>query len=399
MTSMLTDEQLDQMVARATAVKVASGDPLTPGAMNRELRRKVQVRQYRDLETEIVEYYSDAIQKQLADALGEKKKDPTPNSILFLASNERVDRMGDIIRVKGWQLDEYKKNPVFLRQHAAHEEPVGRGVEVFKTRDPALMIRVQFPTEDVDPAGARIHKLYTSRFLQAVSVGFQPRETMVIQDEDERAALGLGKYGVVYTSQDLLELSAVSIPANPDARQIASFMGMVDAGAWTSDDCDALEAEGHLCEALKTAWSEARPLFAVPSEIRSQAGDAPEGAAEGAPCAPSPSTAATSGGEGGDEHGAPRGPETGVLDDVRQVLDEVRALRDEIKDALGGRHPGAGVTDPDRGSRPEAREQTGDSATRTMDRPEQGNDEDLYAALMEGAEETKALFQNERSES
>ena len=35
----------------------------------------------------------------------------------FVASDESVDRYGDIIRASGWQLDNFRKNPVLLFAH------------------------------------------------------------------------------------------------------------------------------------------------------------------------------------------------------------------------------------------------------------------------------------------
>ena len=40
--------------------------------------------------------------------------DEANRTIEFVASTEAVDRYGDVIRVAGWKLDAYKKNPVFL---------------------------------------------------------------------------------------------------------------------------------------------------------------------------------------------------------------------------------------------------------------------------------------------
>src|SRR6185503_19793407 len=44
----------------------------------------------------------------------------------FVASDESVDRSGDIIRASGWQLDNFRKNPVFLWAHKSSEPPIGK---------------------------------------------------------------------------------------------------------------------------------------------------------------------------------------------------------------------------------------------------------------------------------
>lgn len=35
----------------------------------------------------------------------------------FVASDETADRYGDIVRVAGWDLANYKRNPIVLFQH------------------------------------------------------------------------------------------------------------------------------------------------------------------------------------------------------------------------------------------------------------------------------------------
>jgi hypothetical protein len=44
----------------------------------------------------------------------------------FVASDETVDRYGDIIRASGWQLDNFRKNPVLLFGHQSGALPVGK---------------------------------------------------------------------------------------------------------------------------------------------------------------------------------------------------------------------------------------------------------------------------------
>ena len=56
-----------------------------------------------------------------------------------------------------------------------------------------------------------VELLYRQRFLRAVSVGFRAREFSFRKGRDGSVD------GVEYTRQELLELSAVPVPANPHA--------------------------------------------------------------------------------------------------------------------------------------------------------------------------------------
>ncbi|NKI20347.1 hypothetical protein HFN20_03700 [Paenibacillus dendritiformis] len=54
-------------------------------------------------------------------------KSPTENRVLrFIGSTETEDRDQDVIRATGWQLENYKKNPVFLWAHDYTVPPIGR---------------------------------------------------------------------------------------------------------------------------------------------------------------------------------------------------------------------------------------------------------------------------------
>jgi len=138
-------------------------------------------------------------------------------------SNETVDRHGDIVRVEGWDLSDYKKNPVFLWGHDYDHEPVGKALKVTKKvnkekpSENALMFKIYFPTRDISEKADNVYKMYKSGILSATSVGFMPTEMKRPKDEDEREKLGLGKWGVEFTKQKLWELSAVTVPSNPDA--------------------------------------------------------------------------------------------------------------------------------------------------------------------------------------
>ncbi len=127
--------------------------------------------------------------------------------LTVVASDESPDRLGDVVRAGGWDLDAYKHNPVFLWAHDYTRTPIGRcswvGVDGAK-----LMATVEFaPTAFT----REVELLYRQRFLRAVSVGFRAREFSFRKSRDGSVD------GVEYTKQELLELSAVPVPANPHA--------------------------------------------------------------------------------------------------------------------------------------------------------------------------------------
>lgn len=127
---------------------------------------------------------------------------------LFVASEESEDRMGDVIEVEGWDTKEFKKNPVFMLNHDYSLLPIGT-VPMVKKDGKQLLAGVQWDTED--EMAAFVQGKYQRGVMRAVSVGFRPTEF-------ERSG-----EGIRFKKQELLELSAVSVPAHPHA--LARMMG------------------------------------------------------------------------------------------------------------------------------------------------------------------------------
>ena len=136
-------------------------------------------------------------------------------SVLFTISKEVVDRDGDILRASGVDFSNYMKNPVFLSFHNSREFPLGK-VTKFWVEGNEVKAIVYFPTLEelsTDPNNASekaklvdfTYHCYKTGMLNAVSVGFIPLEWI----ETEK--------GYDILKWELLEFSAVAVPANQDA--------------------------------------------------------------------------------------------------------------------------------------------------------------------------------------
>jgi HK97 family phage prohead protease len=114
-------------------------------------------------------------------------------------------------------------NPVFLWAHDYSRPPIGKGVAV--STDGSLAVKVQFVSKDIDPFAEQIYQLYKSGIMSTVSVGFMPYKVDNLTENDMKQRPEL-KYGR-RISAELLELSAVPVPANPNAlasREMAEVM-------------------------------------------------------------------------------------------------------------------------------------------------------------------------------
>ena len=145
----------------------------------------------------------------------EKEISDEERIIEFTNSTPTQDRYHDTIDQNGWQLENFRKNPVVLWAHDYGQPPVAKSVNVW-VEEGKLKSRDQFTPRDLYPFGFMVFELYKNGFLNAKSVGFQPI-TYAFNNETD---------GVEYYTQELLEHSCVPVPANPEALVSAKSMGI-----------------------------------------------------------------------------------------------------------------------------------------------------------------------------
>jgi hypothetical protein len=215
-------------------------------------------------------------------------RDNSCNSCLdFVSSDETLDRYDEIISASGWNLANYQRNPVFQNAHqygdiiftlgrAIITEVRQRGQSSSSSSSSSsglvLYQRIEFAT-GVNPMARIAYGLYEGKFLNAVSVGFVPvrwvdgngkeystksssssfssssssNSELVVDrqsglgpsaaqaldsrpstlDSGQRSAGGFRRK---YLEQELLEVSAVGIPANPNALALGLKSGAVEKG-------------------------------------------------------------------------------------------------------------------------------------------------------------------------
>lgn len=117
------------------------------------------------------------------------------------------DRMEERFSKGAWRLDNYRKNPVVLWAHDQYNGPIGKTLSLTEDES-GLLADIQFDDQSED--AMRIFSLYVRGYLNAFSVGFIPFKLQIEQMDPE-------KKGIVWTDAELLEYSAVSVPANPGA--------------------------------------------------------------------------------------------------------------------------------------------------------------------------------------
>lgn len=148
----------------------------------------------------------------------EVKAEADSRALTFTISTQSVDRQGDSVAVTGWHTAEYRKNPVVLWAHDRTSLPVARSLNEWVEGN-ALKARAEFTPAGMARFNDTVYEMYKQGFLSAVSVGFLPRK-WAWSEETNR------KLGIDFIEQDLLEFSAVPVPANADALIEARSAGL-----------------------------------------------------------------------------------------------------------------------------------------------------------------------------
>ena len=153
--------------------------------------------------------------------------------IQMTGSTEDYDRIGDRMLMSGVMLTNYLKNPVVLANHnygECTEKPtcIGKAIDV-KVQESQLIFKIQFA--ETDNARDWFY-LYANKYMNASSIGFDPIKY-------EPNAQG----GYDYTQWELLELSLVSVPCNPNAIQNAYKSGHISKKMYETIKKKTIESE------------------------------------------------------------------------------------------------------------------------------------------------------------
>jgi HK97 family phage prohead protease/HK97 family phage major capsid protein len=142
------------------------------------------------------------------------------NGLEFVLSDDTPDRLDDIIQADGWDLKNFKRNPVALFNHNS-DFPIGkwRNLRVEKNE---LRGHLELAPEGTSPRIDEIRKLIDAGILKAVSVGFRPLKHKRRSD-DEKDYKGFGHR---FIRSELVETSVVAVPANANALAVAKSLNI-----------------------------------------------------------------------------------------------------------------------------------------------------------------------------
>lgn len=135
-----------------------------------------------------------------------KEIDAENRTITGMITTDAVDRYREVVDPNGAVLEAYRKNPVVLLNHASWGLPIGKNLWI-KSASNGLIAKTQFADTQL---GRDVLGLYEGKYMRAWSIGFIP------QAWEDYDVVEFG-YRRKYTQWELLEYSAVTVPANPEA--------------------------------------------------------------------------------------------------------------------------------------------------------------------------------------
>jgi HK97 family phage prohead protease len=145
--------------------------------------------------------------------------------VSFRSSTPDLDRHGTRILPEGIHTDNYDRNPIFLWGHDGYGSMMGGGPSIESIIGRTLRHEanrngfdheVEFAPADVNPKAEMALRMVKTGFLNSTSIGFEPKRW----HEDHPLVRG-GPPIIVFDEVDLLEVSLVPIPSNPNAQALA----------------------------------------------------------------------------------------------------------------------------------------------------------------------------------
>lgn len=146
-----------------------------------------------------------------------RRKEDDDRTITFVASDSTRDSAGTVLNQDNWNLTRFNSNGIIGYQHKVYggwddtdnpDNVIGKGYAYVENGK--LMVDITFEPKEINELAEKIYQKVLFGSLRAVSVGFLP--------------IGKGRFGegadsetYYFAGQELLEVSVVNIPANPNA--------------------------------------------------------------------------------------------------------------------------------------------------------------------------------------
>lgn len=218
-------------------------------------------------------------QRRFVPQVATKVVDVAAKTADLIYNTQVVDRMGDLVIAnpadakkmgdgEGWITSYFvAAGAPYLHMHNP-EWVVGRveTIQIRRIDSPppttegkvwALTGRTRFFDHEILPY-SEIAWLLTVEGINGSSVGFLPRKVIRIEDDKERGKLGLGRWGMLVVSSELLEVSKAPLPANQLSTGTEGGKGAEERSVLSA--LDRFVEQGKLGKALRDDFVRDRPV-------------------------------------------------------------------------------------------------------------------------------------------
>ena len=136
----------------------------------------------------------------------------------WVMSDYTLDRDMERIDPTGWDLKNYKKNPVVLWGHNPNIPAIGVALDAGVDKERGLLTgRIKFSSKEVDPFAWMIKEKIREGILKTGSVGFRPIKVEIVEGDEGKGTKPSEQARLIHRKQELYEFSIVNIPANTNA--------------------------------------------------------------------------------------------------------------------------------------------------------------------------------------
>lgn len=129
----------------------------------------------------------------------------------FKVTSEAIDRQNEIVKSDSYDIDKFMENPVMFFQHNSYSLPIGLWLD-YKIENKSLYLAGWFH-EKTDEWGNELSKTIKEYvkdgIIKATSIGFRSKQAHTERVENRNV--------LIYDEIDLIEVSVVTIGANPEA--------------------------------------------------------------------------------------------------------------------------------------------------------------------------------------
>ena len=149
--------------------------------------------------------------------LSKAEVDDEERTVTAVISTDIVDRDKEVLLPKGVDFEKYEKNPVVLWAHEYSATPIARSLWLKKGYK-GITAKIKFALTD---KAEEVYQLFKGGFLKAFSVGFLPTKSHEPKPDEIKKRPEWAEARRIIDEWELLEFSAVPVPANPDALAVA----------------------------------------------------------------------------------------------------------------------------------------------------------------------------------